>query len=236
MELKVFGDYASQPSRAVIAFCKINNIPFTFIETRVGKREHLSEEYKKINPNRMVPAITEINTKTGEQWNLFESHAILRYLATTRNVPDHWYPKDIVTRAKVDQYLDWHHTFLRQGVGMQIYKKLFSPMIYGTKPNEEELKFYAIYMNRSFDIMERWLSENTYLCSNEITIADLSAACELIQGKFIEIDLKKWPLVSAWLEKVIFGVPEIAEVTKPMLKLAQISIKKRNSAKETPKL
>ena len=100
-------------------------------------------------------------------------------------------------------------------------------MIYGTKPNPEELKFYALYQKRSLDLMERWLSENTYLCGNEISIADLSASCELIQGKFIEIDLKPWPLVSAWLDKIIFGIPEVSEVTKPMLKLAEMSLKKR---------
>jgi len=49
-----------------------------------------------------VPAIEEIDTKTGESWRLFESHAILRYLAETRKVPEHWYPKDPVKRAKVD--------------------------------------------------------------------------------------------------------------------------------------
>ena len=151
----------------------------------------------------------------------------MRYLATSRKVPDHWYPVDILKRSKVDQYLDWHHTFLRQGVGFLIYKRLFSPMIYGTKPNPEELKFYALYQKRSLDLMERWLSENTYLCGNEISIADLSASCELIQGKFIEIDLKPWPLVSAWLDKIIFGIPEVSEVTKPMLKLAEMSLKKR---------
>ena len=72
----------------------------------------------------------EINTKTGEEWNLSESHAILRYLALTRNVADHWYPKDIIKRSEVDQYLDWHQNFLRQGSGFLIFKKLFMPMIY----------------------------------------------------------------------------------------------------------
>ena len=108
-------------------------------------------------------------------------------------------------------------------------------MIYGTKPDPEELKFYALYQKRSLDLMERWLSEHTYLCGNEISIADLSAACELIQGKFIEIDLKPWPLVSEWLEKIISGIPEVSEVTKPMLKLAEMSLKKRKG-EQTAKL
>jgi glutathione S-transferase len=101
-ELKIYADYASQPSRAVISFCLLNNIKFTLVETRVGKREHMTEEFIAINPNMQVPAIVEIDKTTGEKWNLFESHAILRYLAKTRNVPDNWYPKDILKRSLVD--------------------------------------------------------------------------------------------------------------------------------------
>jgi glutathione S-transferase len=38
--------------------------------------------------------------------------------------------------------------------------------------------------------MERRLSETKYLCGDEMSIADLTAACELIQGKFLRLDLK----------------------------------------------
>lgn len=112
-ELYIYADYASQPSRAVLGFCQLNNIKYTLIETRVGKREHLTPDFISINPAMIVPAIVELDKTTGEKWNLFESHAIMRYLARTHNVPDHWYPKDILKRSLVDQYLDWHHSFLR---------------------------------------------------------------------------------------------------------------------------
>ena len=98
----------------MLSFCKINKIPLDFIEIRVGKKQHLTEEFKKISPARIVPVIIEKNTQTGEEFRLFESHAILRYLTLSRNLPDHWFPKDPILRAKVDQYLDWHHSFLRQ--------------------------------------------------------------------------------------------------------------------------
>ena len=39
--LKVFLDHASQPSRAVLVFCKINKIPFELVETRITKMEVL---------------------------------------------------------------------------------------------------------------------------------------------------------------------------------------------------
>lgn len=83
IKLKLYGDYNSQPTRAVYAFCKINKIPFEFVEIRVGKREHLTEEFTKLNPAQQVPVLVETNLKTGEDFTLFESHAILRYLAKT---------------------------------------------------------------------------------------------------------------------------------------------------------
>ncbi len=94
--LKIYGDYASQPSRAVLCLLKMNKIPFEFIETRVGKMEHHNPEFIKINPWKAVPALVEVDKKTGEEWALFESHAILRYICTTRKLADHWYPADIV--------------------------------------------------------------------------------------------------------------------------------------------
>lgn len=127
----------------MIGFCKLNKIPFEFIETRVGKREHMADDYvEKVNPAQIVPAIVEVDKKTGEEWKLFESHAILRYLARSRKVADHWYPQDLKKRAQIDIYLDWHHSFLRQAIGYQIYKRFFAPMVHGIQSTEDELKFY----------------------------------------------------------------------------------------------
>ncbi len=44
---------------------------------------------------------------------VYESHTILRYLATSRKVASHWYPQDLKKRTRIDMYLDWHHTNLR---------------------------------------------------------------------------------------------------------------------------
>ena len=51
--------------------------------------------------------------------HLFDfSAAIMRYLVSKYNLPDHWYPTDPECRAKVDEYLDWHHTNTRAGAAM----------------------------------------------------------------------------------------------------------------------
>ena len=43
------------------------------------------------------------------------SAAIMRYLVSKYNLPDHWYPSNPECRARVDEYLDWHHTNTRAG-------------------------------------------------------------------------------------------------------------------------
>ena len=75
--------------------------------------EQQSEEYLKKFHLPFVPGVEDKDLKTGESICLNESHTILRYLVETRNCADHWYPKDLKTRCKVDQFLDWHQTFLR---------------------------------------------------------------------------------------------------------------------------
>jgi glutathione S-transferase len=105
----------------------------------------------EINPNGQVPSIQEINKDTGDvQFTLFESAAILRYLADKYEVADHWFPrKDIVQRARVNQYLDWHANFIRQGSGQYIFKKLFSEKILGRSYTEEELKVPLALLKKS---------------------------------------------------------------------------------------
>jgi glutathione S-transferase len=140
MKLKVYADRMSQPSRAVLIFCKVNEIQFDEILISLGKRQQLSPEFKEINPMGKVPAIVDGRLKLFERFPLTQScflcietplfmnnlnrlsvsssrsHAILIYLSSAyASVVDHWYPNDLSKRAKIHSVLDWHHTNLRPG-------------------------------------------------------------------------------------------------------------------------
>jgi glutathione S-transferase len=84
MVLQIYGDRMSQPSRALLIFARANNIQHEEKTTRIINNEHQTPEFLAINPMGQVPAMVD------DGFKLFESHAILRYLATTRSVPDHW--------------------------------------------------------------------------------------------------------------------------------------------------
>lgn len=52
------------------------------------------------------------------------STAILLYLSRKYNTPDHWYPSDIQKRARVDEYLSWHHANIRANAPKTMWIKV----------------------------------------------------------------------------------------------------------------
>ena len=87
-------------------------------------------------------------------------------------------------------------------------------------------------------LIEDRLSKTKFLCSDQISIADLSAACELEQMRFIGIDLSKWPKTEDWLYRVIDENPPVLAIHEPIRKFAAMSVAKQFSkqGKPTPKL
>ena len=192
--ITLYIDYLSQPSRATLAFFLFNKIPHKVQEIRVVKGQHLQPEFRKINPFRQVPVIDD------NAFILQESHAILRYLAETRKVPDHWYPKDPKRRALVDRYLDWHHANTRRCARyfQAAFKDVFPPG-YITWTTESLEKPVGKIL-KTFE--EVFLKDGKYLNGeSEMTIADISAACEIMQLKKTHFDFSRFPVLEEWLNK-----------------------------------
>ncbi|XP_073134815.1 glutathione S-transferase T1-like [Henckelia pumila] len=178
MRLKVFADRMSQPSRAVIIFCKLNGIDFEEVKTDISKRQHLTPEFREINPMKQVPAIVD------GRFKLFESHAIMIYLASVfPGVADHWYPADIFKRAKIHSVLDWHHSNLRRGAVTYVLNSTLAPEL-GLPLNPNAAAEAEKLLSASLAKIESvWLKGNGrfLLGSSQPSIADLSLVCEIMQ-------------------------------------------------------
>jgi len=183
MKLKVYADRMSQPSRAVLIFCKVNEIQFDEILISLGKRQQLSPEFKEINPMGKVPAIVDGRLK------LFESHAILIYLSSAyASVVDHWYPNDLSKRAKIHSVLDWHHTNLRPGASGYVLNSVLAPAL-GLPLNPKAAAEAENILTNSLSTLETfWLkgSAKFLLGGKQPSIADLSLVCELMQLQVLD--------------------------------------------------
>ncbi|KAK4422624.1 Glutathione S-transferase T1 [Sesamum alatum] len=182
MTLKVYADRMSQPSRAVIIFCKLNGIDFEEVKIDLSKRQQLTPEFREINPMRKVPAIVD------GRFKLFESHAILIYLACVfPGVADHWYPADLFKRAKIHSVLDWHHSNLRRGAATYVFNSVLAPA-FGMPLNPEAAAEGEKLLSASLAKIESvWLKGKGrfLLGSLQPSIADLSLVCEIMELEIV---------------------------------------------------
>jgi len=196
--LRVYYDLMSQPSRAIYIFLKANKIPFTSKPIALRKGEHLSDEYGKINPFHLVPAIDDNGFK------LTESVAILRYLSEKYQVQDHWYPRDLQARALVDRYMAWQHLNLRMFGSIVFRTKAIDPRVTGKPVDTVKLDTYQTGLESSLDKIEHiFLNDTPYLCGSHISIGDLLGICELMQPVSVGHDVFKGrPKLEAWASRV----------------------------------
>ncbi|WMV43875.1 hypothetical protein MTR67_037260 [Solanum verrucosum] len=221
---------------------RLNGIDFEEIHINLSKRQQLSPEFKEINPMKQVPAIMD------GRFKLFESHAILRYLACAfPGIADHWYPADLYKRAKVDSVLDWHHSNLRRGtvVNAGICKNLGKRM-----PTGYMLMFSAGYIFNTVlapafglplnpqaaaeakkvllaslaNIESVWLQRKGrfLLGSGQPSIADLSLVCELIELEIL--DEKDRERIIGPYKRVLKWIDDTKNAMEPHLQEADTSL------------
>ena len=202
----------SQPSRAVLCFCYLNSIRHTFVPHYIHRGDLRKPEFLAVNPLGYVPIIED------GPFRLAESHAILTYLHSTRPCAPHWYPPSPPSRAQVDCYLHWHHTGLRS-LAQVVFHKFEAEKLH-RKPDLHALETSEKKSISALTTLESWLSAHPYLVGDEITIADISAVCELAQSRLIDYDLSQFPKVLQWFEGVyaLEGVKKGHEVLEKMVK------------------
>ncbi|KAL6058168.1 Glutathione S-transferase theta 2 [Balamuthia mandrillaris] len=202
--LIVHGNGLSQPSRAVVWFCEHNAIPYQFKLVKLLDGANRTPEYTKINPMQKVPAIQD-----GDFLSVFESHAILRYLAARYQVANHWYPKDLVQRTWIDQYLDWHHASVRDPC-MSLLVSTVLARQFSLTENPAKARSATKRVEAALDHLETvWLKHGPtqqpkhFINGECVSIADLSCFSEFKQLDLLNYDVGKGrPKVAAWWQRM----------------------------------
>jgi len=216
MPLTLYHHPTSQPSRTIIAFLKLNKIPYEERVVDIFNLEHRTAEYKKVNPMGTVPFIDDDGLVT------WETEAIIKYLINTRKVGQEYYPEDPKTRLLVDRYFPFHHTVLRPNAAsyfMATYSFL-KPYCHFTS-TKDEVRPNVIKACDQF--VELFLKDQKYIAGDVLTIADIFAANELTHIMFsTDFDFNQVPVVKAYIERVLQD-PVVAETQKGIKELPEVS-------------
>ena len=117
-------------------------------------------EYRTLNPNATVPTLID------ESFSLWESNAILRYLAAKHG--SGLYPTNLQQRAHVDKWLDW-----QLGTLSPTFRPLYVDIVRnGHRRSEVELRAQAA--RNLFAQLNHVLSVQTYIAGDALTLADIA--------------------------------------------------------------
>lgn len=140
---------------------------------------HLTDEFRdNVNRFKKVPAIVD------NGFQLSESVAIFRYLASRNKIDDQWYPKNDQIRGRIDEYLEWQHVNTRQTCSQYFILKYLKPRTIGSSPEDVHVIASAEkQMSKTLDKIENlWLKPGRFISgTNQLSFADLLAAAELEQ-------------------------------------------------------
>ncbi|PCI22605.1 MAG: dichloromethane dehalogenase [Piscirickettsiaceae bacterium] len=190
----------SQPCRAINQLLLEVDIPFEeeIVNLLDGDNE-LPSFKEKYNPTGQVPILCD------GDFVIWESSAIAFYLNEKFDMPSHWFGATAQQKAIIQQYCHWHTSYLRRGAGAFFYSH-FAECIWGKRDYSKEIAKGRYILDDSLNYLERWLTNNSYLCGDKISFADLLAYHELVSHVAGEIlgneDWQKHPNVKQWFDKI----------------------------------
>ena len=143
-------------------------IPYEAHLVDIGQDESHTMEFRSLNPNAKIPAILDPNGPGGEPLELFESGAILLYLAEKTGK---FIPADATARWHTIQWL----MFQMGGIGPMFGQVGFFHRFAGKDwPDQRPLKRYVAETMRLLDVIDLALDGQQWLIGDEYTIADIS--------------------------------------------------------------
>ncbi|MGE0052922.1 MAG: glutathione S-transferase family protein [Hyphomicrobium sp.] len=150
-------------------------------------------EYLAISPNNRIPAIVDPDGPDGNALSLFESGAILQYLARKY---ERFYPTAERRKADIDQWLFWQVGGLGPMAGQALHFRK-----YATEKIPYGVERYTKEVTRLFSVLERRLKDRDYLAV-EYSIADIACFPWVRRWPDLGQDLGQFPRLKIWFDRI----------------------------------
>jgi GSH-dependent disulfide-bond oxidoreductase len=160
----------------------------------ISEGEQLKPDFLKISPNNKIPAIMDHDGIGGKPYAVFESGAILLYLASKTGK---FLGKS--DRAKFDtmQWLMFQMGGVGPMLGQTHHFRLYAP-----EKVEYAINRYTNETKRLYGVMNKRLGDNAFIAGKEYTIADMAIWPWVRSWKNQGVELEDFPAVKGWFEKI----------------------------------
>lgn len=188
-------------------------MPYTVHAINIGKGDQFDPEFLKISPNNKMPAVVDQDGPGGKPYAVFESGAILLYLAEKTG---QYLPSDPVGRYDVIQWLMFQMGGIGPMVGQAHHFRMYAP-----EKIEYAINRYTNEAARLYNVVDKQLSQHEYL-AGDYSIADMATFPWLRyhenQGQKLEDypNLKRWYDVLEARPAVQRGLAILQDEARPM--------------------
>ncbi len=168
-------------------------LPYNVIAINIGEGDQFEPDYLKISPNNKMPAMVDPDGPNGEPYSIFESGAMLMYLAEKTG---QFMPRDMAGRYLVIQWLMFQMGGIGPMLGQAHHFRQYAP-----EPIEYAVNRYTNEAGRLYNVMDRRLGEVDYL-AGDYSIADMACFPWIRPYERQGQDMEEFPNLKRWFDAI----------------------------------
>jgi GST-like protein len=179
----------------ITLFLDETGLPYRIVPINIGKGEQFAPNFLKIAPNNRMPAIVDHEPADGgEPQSVFESGAILIYLALKTG---RFYGETPRQRTEILQWLMWQMGGLGPMAGQNHH---FSQ--YAAEKIPYAIDRYVKETNRLYGVLDRQLATHAFIVGDDYSIADMAAYPWIVQHDRQGQRLEDFPNIHRWFDAI----------------------------------
>jgi glutathione S-transferase len=184
--------------RGFKALCFANHIgiDYQFVFCDLTKGAQKTAEFTALNLNQRMPVLEE------DGWSLWESNAILQYLATRK--PDSgMLPGDERGRADVARWMFWESAHWDQACAILVFERFVKGFFGLGAPDDKEVENGVAQFHRAGQVLDSHLKGRSYLCNDTLSVADFSVGAALIMTDAASFPLDDYAQIKRWYAQLL---------------------------------
>ncbi len=176
-------------------FLEESGLPYRVHPINITRDEQFQPDFLKISPNNKIPAIVDSEPKDGgEPLSLFESGAILLYLAEKTG---QFLPQDLRGRQEALQWLFWQMGGLGPMAGQNHHFSKFA---------KERIPYaiqrYVDETARLYGVLDKHLADRAFVAGEQYSIADMAIYPWIVPHAWQSQNLDDFPAVKRWFDVI----------------------------------
>jgi GSH-dependent disulfide-bond oxidoreductase len=185
--------WSTPNGRKVSIMLEETGLPYMAHSINIGKGEQFTPEFVAICPNSKIPAIVDHDGPGGNPYALFESGAILLYLAWKTGK---LFPRDTGDQFQVLQWL----MFQMGGVG-PMFGQTHHFLRAAPEPVPYAIERYSKETRRLYAVLDRHLAEHEFLGA-QYSVADIATYPWIARHDWHKVELAEFPAVERWYRQL----------------------------------